>query len=164
MESPYPSRLFGGIAAAGAAAVPVAFLTGYLATVVVVTLEAKRFSFESLLGPAFAVGFICALVAVPASLAICVVFGVPIFRLWVRLGRRSLPDFLLAGSVISLASIGCLLVPHLIWATPDWPQLFLALLPMAIAGPVGGAIVHSVAYGPRARTSVSPSNYRLERP
>ncbi len=99
-ESRYTTRLdelYGGIAFAVFAVVLVAFFVGCASLLIPYGMPRTADDATA----TFMIGVMAAFVTFPFAAVSALVVGVPLFRLWNRLGFTSLPQYLVAGAVMS---------------------------------------------------------------
>jgi hypothetical protein len=136
------NELYGGIAVAVFVVVLVAFSVGCASLLVPYGLPRTSGDVNA----TFLIGFVTAFVTFPLAAISAIVVGIPLFRLWNHLGYTSLPQYLLAGVVISAILGTVVALTHFFAGFLSAGSDFsVALWIVAVGGPVAAITVRCVA-------------------
>jgi hypothetical protein len=143
-----PSRLLGGIAAAWAAVIGVAFLSGCVYPFVLDYLVNGKVTFQTagILEGCFLVGTVVALSAIPVATVVALGVAPPLFLAMRRNNYASLWAYYVAGLLLSFSA--CALIAALHYFSTDFLSEFdfnYAICTMIVAGPVAALTVRHVA-------------------
>jgi hypothetical protein len=141
-------HLGGALAAGGVAAIGVAFLGGCFYPFLVEWMSPHAasgvHSSHSGISPMILVdfGLLTAMIALPVTLVLAFVIGLPVFRLLIRRGHSNVAEYIGGGVIVAIAGAALIGVAHVL--SVDFlvdSDFRFAILLMGICGPVVGLTV-----------------------